>query len=53
MRRFVLPDDANARDINTLFAESVLEVRVRKVNSSMRTPAPTNAPQRLRLRPAT
>ena len=52
VRRFALPDDANTREINMLFAESVLEVCVRKVNSSMRTPAPTNAPQRLRLRPA-
>ena len=52
VRRFALPDDANARDINTLFAESVLEVRVRKVSSPMRPPAKTNAPPRLRLRSA-
>ena len=50
VRRFALPDDANTREINTLFAQSVLEVRVRKVSSRMRTPAPTNAPPRLRLR---
>ena len=52
VRRFALPDDANTREINTLFAQSVLEVRVRKVSSRMRTPAPTNAPPRLRLRSA-
>jgi HSP20 family molecular chaperone IbpA len=50
VRRFALPDDANTREITTLFAESVLEVRVRKVNSPIRHPAPTNAPPRLRLR---
>ncbi len=49
-RRFALPDDANSREINTLFAESVLEVRVRKEGSHIRPPAPTNAPPRLRLR---
>jgi HSP20 family molecular chaperone IbpA len=52
VRRFALPDDANTREINTLFAESVLEVRIRKVSSRMQTPAPTNAPPRLRLRSA-
>ena len=52
VRRFALPDDANAREINTLFAESVLEVRVRKVSSPMRPPAPTTAPPRLKLRAA-
>ncbi len=52
VRRFALPDDAKTREINTFFAESVLEVRVRKVSSLMRTPAPTNAPPRLRLRSA-
>jgi HSP20 family molecular chaperone IbpA len=51
-RRFALPDDANSRDINTLYAESVLEVRVRKAGFRMRAPAPTNAPPRLRLRTA-
>ena len=50
VRRFALPDDANTREIHTLFAESVLEVRVRKVSSGMRTQAPTNTPPRLRLR---
>ncbi len=49
-RRFALPDDANSREISTLFAESILEVRVRKEGSRMRPPAPTNAPPRLRLR---
>jgi HSP20 family protein len=49
-RRFALPDDANSREINTLFAESVLEVRVRKEGSRMRPPAPTNAAPRLKLR---
>ncbi len=49
-RRFALPDDANPREINTLFAESVLEVRVRKLGSRTRPPAPTSAPPRLRLR---
>ncbi len=52
VRRFALPDDANTREISTLFAESVLEVRVRKGSSPVRTPAPTNAPPRLRLRSA-
>ena len=49
-RRFALPDDANSHEISTLFAESVLEVRVPKVDSPMQPPAPTNAPPRLRLR---
>jgi HSP20 family molecular chaperone IbpA len=49
-RRFALPDDANSREISTLFTESVLEVRVRKEGSRMRPPAPTNAAPRLRLR---
>ncbi len=48
-RRFALPDDANSREISTLFAESVLEVRVRKEASRIRPPAPTNAPPRLKL----
>ncbi len=52
VRRFALPDDANTRELNTNFAESVLEVRVRKVSSPKRTPAPTNAPPRLKLRSA-
>ncbi len=52
VRRFVLPDDANKGDVSTLFAESVLEVRVRKGRSHVRSPTPTNAPPRLRLRPA-
>jgi HSP20 family protein len=51
VRRFALPDDANTSEINTLFSESVLEVRVRKVSSPMRRPAPTNAPPRSKLRP--
>ena len=53
VRRFALPDDANTREITTFFAESVLEVRVRKVSSRMRAPAPSNAPPRLRLRSTT
>jgi HSP20 family protein len=52
VRRFALPDDANSREINTFFAGSVLEVRVRKVSSPTRPPAPTNAPPKLRLRSA-
>jgi HSP20 family molecular chaperone IbpA len=48
-RRFALPDDANSREISTLFAESILEIRVRKEGSRMRPPAPTNAAPRLRL----
>lgn len=51
MRRFALPEDADARQINTLFAESVLEVRVRKTGSRLPPPAPTNAAPRLKLRP--
>ncbi|HVM49772.1 MAG TPA: Hsp20/alpha crystallin family protein [Candidatus Acidoferrum sp.] len=50
VRRFALPDDANPREINTLFAESVLEIRLRKAGSGMHVPAPTNAPPRLKLR---
>ena len=49
-RRFALPDDANSQEISTLFAESVLEVRVRKEGSRTRPPAPTNAALRLKLR---
>ncbi len=49
-RRFALPHDANSQEISTLFAESVLEVRLPKAGSSIRPPAPTNAPPRLRLR---
>jgi hypothetical protein len=37
------------KPINTFFAESVLEVRVRKVSSPTRNPAPTNTLSRLRL----
>jgi HSP20 family molecular chaperone IbpA len=51
-RRFSLPDDAGRGEISTLFAESVLEVHVRKVSPSLPTPAPTNAPPRLKLRSA-
>ncbi len=50
VRRFELPDDASRQGINTLFADSVLEVHVRKASSQIRPPAPTNAPPRLRLR---
>ncbi len=50
VRRFALPDDASKENVSTLFAESVLEVRVRKVSSRRGPPAPTNAPPRLRLR---
>ncbi len=52
VRRFALPDDANPREITTLFAEGVLEVRVRKVGAPTPSPAPTHAPPRLRLRRA-
>ena len=52
VRRFALPDETNTREISTLFAESVLEVRVRKAGSRIQTPAPTSAPPRLRLRSA-
>ena len=51
-RRFSLPDDANKAEINTLFAQSVLEVHVRKVSPPLPTPVPTNAPPRLKLRSA-
>lgn len=50
VRRFSLPEDADARQINTLFAESVLEVRVRKIEAQIRPPTPANAPPKLRLR---
>ncbi len=49
-RRFALPDDADPKEISPLFAESVLELRVRKVGSPMRFPAPPNGSPRLRLR---
>ena len=49
-RRFALPADSNTREINTFFAESVLEVRVRKVSAPTRNPAPTNTLPRLKLR---
>jgi HSP20 family molecular chaperone IbpA len=51
-RRFAMPGDANTREISTLFAESILEVRVRKVNSHIRAPTPITTPPRLRLRSA-
>jgi len=51
-RRFSLPDDASRGEISTLFAQSVLEVHVRKVSPPLPTPAPTNAPLRLKLRSA-
>jgi len=50
VRRFALPDNANPREISTLFAESVLEIHVRKLGSGRPSPSPTNAPPRLRLR---
>ena len=50
VRRFALPNDAEPRGISTLFAESVLEIRLRKAGSGMQPPAPTNAPPKLRLR---
>jgi HSP20 family protein len=52
MRRFALPADAETGGINTLLAESILEIRVRKVGSRLRPPTPTNAPIKLKLRPA-
>ena len=51
-RRFALPDDASTVDISTLFAESVLEMHVRKLSPSLPTPVPANAPPRLKLRSA-
>ena len=51
IRRFALPDDANPRDITPALTESVLELHIRKVGSGPQTPAPANAPPRLRLRP--
>lgn len=50
VRRFALPDDASKDDVSTLLAESILEVRVRKVGSRARPPAPISAPGRLKLR---
>ncbi len=50
VRRFALPDDAKAGDVSSYFADSVLEVRVRKVSAPVQLPAPTNATPRLRLR---
>ena len=49
-RRFELPGDACRQEINTLFADSVLEIHVRKVSSNIPAPPPINAPPRLRLR---
>ncbi len=51
-RRFALPDDANRAGINTLVADSVLEVHVRKATAAIQAPTPTKAPPRLRLRAA-
>jgi HSP20 family molecular chaperone IbpA len=51
-RRFALPDDVSRGAISTLFAESVLEVHVRKATHPMSAPVPSNAPPRLRLRDA-
>ncbi len=50
VRRFELPEDANRGEIHTLFADCVLEIRVRKAGSQIQPPAPTNGPPRLRLR---
>jgi len=49
-RRFPLPEDASPREITTLFADGVLEVRARKAGSRIPPSAPTNAPPKLRLR---
>ena len=49
-RRFALPDDASTVDISTLFAESVLEMHVRKLSPSLPTPVAASAPPRLKLR---
>lgn len=51
-RRFALPDDANRGGINTLFAESVLEVHVCKATARNQTPVPSDAAPRLKLRVA-
>ncbi len=50
VRRFTLPEDANTQGISTFFAESLLEVHVRKVGARARSPAPANHPPRLRIR---
>jgi len=50
VRRFALPADAEPRDINTLFAESVLEIRVRKTGAHSRPPVIIPAPPKLKLR---
>jgi HSP20 family protein len=51
-RRFALSDDASREEISTLFAESVLEVHVRKVSPSMKTRLAASAPPMLTLHSA-
>lgn len=51
-RRFELPDDASAAEISSLFAESVLELHVRKVSPPLPTPVAASTPSRLELRHA-
>ena len=51
-RHFALPENASRAEISMLFAESVLELRVRKVGLPLRLPLPRETPPRLKLRPA-
>ena len=44
-RRFALPDDANRAEIDSVFKESILEVRVRKVRSPAQKPVAANTPR--------
>jgi HSP20 family protein len=52
-RRFALPDDASREEISTLFAESVLEVHVRKLSPPMQTRVAASARPRSKLHSAT
>ena len=51
-RRFALPDDASREEISTLFADSVLEVHVRKVSPPAQTQVAASTPPSLKLRSA-
>ena len=51
-RRFALPDDASREEISTLFADSVLEVHVRKISTPAQTQVAASTPPSLKLRSA-
>ncbi|SPE60060.1 conserved hypothetical protein [Verrucomicrobia bacterium] len=51
-RRFALPDDASRVELDSIFKDSVLELRVRKVNPVMQNPVPAQTRSLLKLRSA-